>query len=46
MERKQILPLILIIIDIGAALACVPDGDWKKVVYWSCAAALSWSVTF
>ena len=46
MSREQILPLILIIIDIGAAIGYVPTGDWRRVIYWIAAGVLTACVTF
>ncbi len=46
MTRTQYLPTLLILIDLGAALVCLTDGDWRKVVYWTAAAALTFVVTF
>jgi hypothetical protein len=45
MTKQQILPTLLIIIDVGAAIGYFPD-DWRKVVYWLAAAALTYVVTF
>ena len=45
MTKQQALPTLLIIIDIGAAFVYFPD-DWRKVVYWIAAAALTYVVTF
>jgi hypothetical protein len=36
----KIFPTILIVLDVLAALAYLPVGDWRKVVYWLAAAAL------
>lgn len=46
MTRQQILPSLLIAIDLGAASTYALDGNWRKIVYWTAAAALSWVVTF
>lgn len=46
MEKKQVLPLILILIDIGAAIGYIPYGEWRKVIYWIAAAILTTTVTF
>jgi hypothetical protein len=46
MRREQILPTILSIIDVLAAIGYVPTGDWRKIVYWLAAAALTYSVTW
>jgi hypothetical protein len=43
--KQQVLPALLIIIDVGAAIGYFP-GDWRKVVYWLAAAALTYVVTF
>jgi hypothetical protein len=45
MTREQILPTVLIIIDIGAALVYIP-GNWWKAGYWFSAAVLTICVTF
>ena len=39
-------PTILIIIDVLAAIAYIPSGDWRHVVYWLSAAVLTVTVTF
>ena len=43
--KQQILPALLIIIDVGAAIGYFPD-DWRKVGYWISAAVLTYCVTF
>jgi hypothetical protein len=45
-QAKQYLPTVLIIIDVLAACGYVPDGDWRKVIYWLAAATLTTVVTF
>lgn len=42
----RILPTVLIIIDVLAALAYMPTGDWRRVVYWFAAATLTAVVTW
>ncbi len=42
----KFFPTILIVLDICAALAHVPAGDWRKVVYWLAAATLTTVVTW
>ena len=44
--RSKIFPTILIILDICAAIGYIPDGDWRKVVYWFAAAVLSFCVVY
>jgi uncharacterized membrane protein len=46
MKREQILPTVLMIIDIGAAIGYVPCGNWRMVVYWIAAAILTFTVTW
>ncbi|MBQ3428050.1 MAG: hypothetical protein IJH37_13065 [Clostridia bacterium] len=46
MSRTQIFPAVLMMLDIGAAVMCAVSGDWKKTVYWTAAAVLSYTVTF
>jgi len=45
MKREQIFPLILILIDLCAALGYLPTGDWRRVGYWISAACLTYFVT-
>ncbi len=45
-SKEQILPSILIAIDIGAAAVYMSGGDWKKALYWVFAAGLTCTVTF
>lgn len=42
----RILPTVLIIIDVAAAVGYLPTGDWRRVVYWLAAAALTYTVTW
>ena len=46
MSRAQVLPTILILIDIGAALVWAVDGDFRRAIYWVGAAVLTATVTF
>lgn len=34
---EKILPTILIIIDVGASVPYIIQGDWRKAIYWLCA---------
>lgn len=45
-KPEQILPLILILIDIAAAIVCFVQHDNKRGIYWIAAAVLNWAVTF
>lgn len=42
----KIFPLVLIALDLGAAIVYGITGDWRKVVYWVAAAVLNVAVTF
>lgn len=47
MRREQIFPLVLIILDIAAALVyAYTMHDIRKVVYWIAAAIIGITVTF
>lgn len=47
MSKQQVFPLILIILDIAAAIVYgVVDVDIRKVIYWIAAAVLTITVTF
>ncbi|HOD84823.1 MAG TPA: hypothetical protein PKG77_25690 [Phycisphaerae bacterium] len=43
---QKIFPTILIVLDVCAAAGYLPCGDWRKVVYWLAAAALTYVVTW
>ena len=45
-KPEQILPLILILIDVVAAVVCFIQQDGKRGIYWLAAAVLNWAVTF
>ena len=44
--NPKVLPTILIIIDLLAAVGYLPCGDWRKVTYWTAAAVLTFVVTY
>lgn len=46
MKSQYIFPILLMVLDIGAAIMCFFSGDWKKGIYWIAAAILSATVTF
>lgn len=46
MKTVQILPVVLILIDLGAAIGYFIAGDWKRGIYWIAAATLTATVTF
>jgi hypothetical protein len=45
-KPTQIFPLILIALDVAAAVVYAVHGDWKKAIYWSAAAVLSVTAVF
>ena len=45
-DKTQIFPTLLILIDVLSAIVYGFDGDWRKVIYWLAAAALNAAVTF
>lgn len=46
MKTTQILPSVLIVIDVGAALVYACAHDFKHALYWLSAATLTATVTF
>ena len=46
MRAHQMLPTVMIVLSVGAALLYAPTGDWRRVLYWLAAAALTYSVTW
>ena len=42
----QILPIAMILLDVGAAAVCLWHRDYRRAVYWMAAAALNAAVTF
>lgn len=46
MKPQYIFPVLLMLLDVGAAVVYATDGDWKKAVYWVAAAVLNAMVTF
>lgn len=46
MKSTYIFPLMLIVLDVGAAVVAWISGDIKRAVYWIAAAVLNITVTF
>jgi hypothetical protein len=47
MNKTQVFPLVLILLDLAAAVVYgIVDMDVRKVVYWVAAAVLTITVTF
>jgi len=45
-HRLYIFPILLILLDVGAAVMCFRDRDVKHGIYWLAAAVLNVCVTF
>ena len=45
-DKTKIFPLLLIILDLGAAVMFVPRKDLGNIIYWLAAAILNIAVTF
>ena len=46
MKPTMIFPLILIVLDVGAALMFAYHRDMRMAIYWLAAAVLTSSITF
>jgi hypothetical protein len=46
MKNNQIFPTILMILDVGAGIVEICEGNWRKVIYWFAAAAITAAVTY
>lgn len=42
----KLFPTILIILSLCAAAGYIPSGDWRRIGYWTAAAALNFFVTY
>ena len=45
-STAQILPIAMILLDVGAAAVCLWHRDYRRAVYWIAAAVLNATVTF
>ena len=45
-NTTQILPIAMILLDVGAAAVCLWHRDYRLSVYWIAAAVLNLTVTF
>ena len=45
-NTTQILPIAMILLDVGAAAVCLWHKDYRRAVYWIAAAVLNLTVTF
>jgi len=46
LTSPKLFPSILIVLDVAAAIRYGFDGDVRKVIYWTAAAALTTVVTY
>lgn len=46
MKPTYIFPIVMIVMDIGAAVMCAVNKEYKKCIYWIAAAVLTVTVTF
>lgn len=46
MKKQLVFPLLLIALDLAAAVVYMCQGDLKKAIYWLAAAVLNITVTF
>ena len=46
MKPEQVLPSIMIILSVGAAIVYACHHNWRLTIYWTAAAVLTTSVTF
>lgn len=42
----RLFPMLMILLNILAAIVYATHGDWRKIIYWLAAAALTAVVTF
>ena len=42
----RFFPTCLVILNVCAAVAYIPAGDWRKVIYWLAAATLTTVITW
>lgn len=45
-STTQILPVAMVLLDVGAASVCLWHRDYRRAVYWIAAAVLNATVTF
>lgn len=46
MNKTQIFPTILIVLDVAAAAVYLGEGNTRKTIYWLAAAVLTSAVTY
>lgn len=45
-NTTQILPIAMILLDVGAAAVCLWHKDYRRAAYWIASAVLNLTVTF
>lgn len=43
---SRLAPTLIFGLSVISSLMYVPVADWRHVVYWAAAAAITWSVTY
>lgn len=46
MKTTMLFPIVLIVLDIAAAVVYGCDADWRRCIYWTAAAVLTAAITF
>lgn len=46
MTRYDIFPIVLILVNLGAAAVYLTGGNWRKVVFFGAAATINFVATF
>lgn len=46
MKPTHIFPIILIVLDLAAAVMYACHHDWRRAIYWIAAAVLTGAITF
>lgn len=46
MNKADIFPVLLIILNAGASIMSIWVKDWRMAIYWTAAAVLNAAVTF
>lgn len=46
MNRAQVFPALLILLDFAASIGYMLCADWRRAIYWFAAAVLTTCVTF
>lgn len=44
--RAQLFPVVMLLLQVGAAVIYGLAGDWRRCLYWTAAVAITVAVTF